>query len=365
MRILWLFIIVALLGGLQSALFRRVGLRALTYRRSFGTPHVFEGQQTELVEVLENRSLLPLPWLRAESRMSPALRFGTQPTEAHTVSGDMYHSSVFFLPGLSRRIRRYPLTATRRGCFSAATVSLTCGDLLGMQTSDALQLDTGAVLEVFPRLMAEADLPALCRRFLGEVLVRRFIHPDPFLISGARAYRQGDSPRDIDWRATARMGELQVHTYDFSADPCLLVVLNVQRTEGQWADLSADELAVTEADVSLAASLCLAALNRGAEIGFAANTDTLAQEGQCVWLPPMRSQAQAEALLSLFARLTLRRAANFYTFLERLAPPADADILILSHYHSQRIDQAIAGLRAGGHQVMLQSLSGGDAHDVA
>ena len=95
---------------LQSLLFRLAGLRGLTYRRSFSKEGGFPGEQVMLTEVLENRSLLPLPWLRAESRISPNLRLGKSGDgDERTVSGDMYHCSLFFMRGFSCITRRYQI----------------------------------------------------------------------------------------------------------------------------------------------------------------------------------------------------------------------------------------------------------------
>ena len=349
---------------LQSLLFHIAGLRGLTYRRSFSREGAYAGEQVMLTEVLENRSPMPLPWLRAESRMSPNLRLGKSGDgDERTVSGDMYHCSLFFMAGFSRITRRHPITLLRRGYYSASTVVLSAGDLFGGQAASRTE-DTGAVIAVYPALMGEQEIPPMCRRFLGDLLVRRFIEPDPFLISGIRPYRPGDAPRCVNWRATARMSELQVNTFDYTADPSLLVVLNVQKTESQWGNLSDAELDAIERGVSLAATLCLQALRHGAEAGFAANTDTRAEENICVCLAPRRASAQSEALLMLFSKLTLRRALNFNTMLERLAPPPDADILILSLYESAAIHRAMAELRSRGHHVALQLLAEGEAYEA-
>lgn len=356
MQTFWLLLVAVLLLSAQVWLFRYVGLRHLGYTRYFSRKSASVGEQVELVEVLENRSPLPLPWLRAESRISPWLRFGQgAEMDEHLVSADMYHCSLFFLKGFSRLTRRHPVTLCHRGYFSAASVSLTSGDLFGM-SHNSVQMDTGAAIEVYPALLSAQEIPPMCRNFLGNVLVKRFIDPDPFLVSGVRPYRYGDAPRDVNWHATARMNELQVNHRDFTADPSLLVVLNVQLKENQWGNLMPEEQESVEFGVSLAATLCMQAIEQGAQAGFAANTDTQQDEGVCVLLPPMRSRVQADALLSLLARIRLRRVKNFYTFLEELRPPAEADVLVLSPYDSKRIQDAMAMLRRRGHSVALQLL---------
>lgn len=364
MQVFWLFVVCGALCLLEGALFFRVGLRFLSYRRGFSRKGGFVGERVELTEVLENRSPLPVPWLRAESRISRHLRFGAaEAPDEHDVSADMYHRSLFFLSGFSRITRRHPVALLHRGYFSAGSVALSSGDLFGLRVASR-QLDTGAQIAVYPRLLDAQEIPPMCRRFLGELLVKRFIQPDPFMANGIRPYQPGDAPRDVNWRASARMDELCVNTFDFTADPSLLVVLNVQLAEHQWGELSEIQLEGVEWSVSLAQALCLQALEGGAKAGFAANTDTKQDEGACVFCAPQRSHEQADALLLLFARLTLRRVLNFYTFLERLDPPADADVLILSPYTSEHIESAMDALRARGHSIALQLLTGGAADDT-
>lgn len=368
MRIFWLLAAALLLAALQGALLRRAGLRRLFYARSFSRKSAFAGERVELLEVLENPSPLPIPYLRAESRISSALRLGQAESAAgpdeRVLRGEMYHCSLFFLRGFSRITRRHPVLLLRRGYFSAASVSLTARDLFGLQTASR-ELDTGAAIAVYPRLLPEGEVPPLCRQLIGELLVRRYIQPDPFLISGARPFRPGDAPRDVDWRATARAGEIMARACDYTAEPCLLVALNVQKAEDQWGDLSAPELACFEEAVSLAATLCLQVLRGGGRAGFAANTDAAGQPSLCATLMPLGGAAQAEAILELLSRLTLRRAANFYTFLEALDPPADADVLILSRYDSARIEGALSTMRARGHGAHLQLLAGGEGDEAA
>ena len=52
------------------------------------------------------------------------------------------------------------------------------------------------------------------RKWQGDVLVKRWIMPDPFLVGGLREYRAGDPMRSVHWGASARTGRMQVKTYD-------------------------------------------------------------------------------------------------------------------------------------------------------
>lgn len=358
MSIIWLFLVAGAAALLQGRLFRYIGRKRLRYERVFSKPAAFAGDTVEMVETLENRSRLPLPWLRVESRVPSALRFGSRPRS----DNEMYHRSLFFLRPRSRLVRRHRVTLLRRGCFRAGSVALTSGDLFGAASGE-LNLETGAMIYAYPRPVPEAQLPLPCSRFMGELLVRRFLEPDPYLMCGVRPYRVGDTQRDVHWAATAKTRQLMVKTYDYSADPRLLVILNVQRSENQWADLSEAESEAIERGVSIAAGVCLAAIDRGAEAGFCANTD-LETDGAAAFLAPARSEWQRRELLKLFARLTLRMRLNFYAFLDQLElPSGTTDVLVISCYQSRRIEDTLARMRLSGVKTLYYPLKGGRDDD--
>lgn len=356
MKLFWLFLSALLLGFAQGWVFRRAGMKGLRYERTFSKPAAFAGDEVEMLETLVNRSRLPLPWLRVQSRVPAALRFGSRQSDGS--GGEMYHRSVFYVQPRSRVIRRHRVTLTRRGCFRAGSVALTSGDLLGASTGE-FQLETGAMIYAYPRPAPRSELPLPCTRFMGDMLVRRFVQPDPYLMCGVRVYRAGDARRDVHWAATAKMRQLMVKTYDCSADPRLLVVLNVQLSENQWADLIGDEIAAIERGISLAAAICLHSIDSGAEAGFCANTD-LETDGAPAMLAPARSERQKTELLTLLSRLTLHMRQNFYAYLDSLTLPANTtDVLVLSCCPSKRIEDALARMRASGVQTLLYRLPGG------
>lgn len=356
MDLFWLGVAALLLGMLQSALYRWFGLAALRYQRAFSKPRAFEGEEVELIEVIRNAKPLPLPWLRVESRMSPHLRFGSQ--EDLEITGDQYHRSVFFLGMFSQVTRRHRVRLLKRGYYPVGSVALTSGDLFG-GSQQTLQLDTKACITVYPRLMDASELDLPSSRWQGDLLVKRWIVSDPFLVSGIRQYQPGDMQRDIHWGATARTGVLQVKTHEHTADPRLLVLLNVQAAELQWGDLMDYEQDVIERGISLAATVLVKALEAGVEVGFAANAPVWGSETP-IYLPPRRSPTQAEELLDALARLRILRVRNFPSLLDDLGKVTGMDILLLSCYDSALIEEKIALLRAMGNTVQLHLLGGGE-----
>ena len=340
------------MGLLQRWLLNTFGLKGLSYTRRFSRNTAYAGEEAELIEVIRNDRLIFIPWLRAESRISPHLRLGRQ--ENLAVSGERYHKSIFTLRPFQQITRRHRVRLLKRGVYDVGNVALTAGDLLGMG-GKGRDLYTPARILVYPRLLEERDLPLPVSRLQGDLIVRRHYVSDPFLVNGIRDYRFGDPIRDIHWPASARMGNLQVKTHDYTADTKLLVVLNVQMSEGQWGELMDYEQDMIERAISIAATVCARVLRAGVAAGFAANMPMDESETITV-LPPERHSAREEELLAAFARLKILRCRSFLSFLDDLSFLRGTDMLILSAYGSEAIEEKIARLRQLGNTVTLHLL---------
>ena len=122
MNLFWLLIVLLALGGAQSFVFSRFNFKSLKYTRTFSKRSVYEGETVEMVEQIVNRKLLPVPWLRVESRISPDLRFQTAQEEREISEDEQYHKSVFYLGPYSRVTRRHTIKCLHRGDYQLKTV---------------------------------------------------------------------------------------------------------------------------------------------------------------------------------------------------------------------------------------------------
>ena len=357
MSVFWIVLLSLALAAGQAALFSRTNLRKVEYTRRFSRPNAFEGEHVGLVEVIRNRKILPVPWVRVESRISPNLRFRGAKSEERAINADRYHRSLFYLGPMSQVTRSHDVECLQRGHYEVGSVALTSGDLFAIMV-DNRQLNTPCGLDVYPRLLSEQELNTPSTRWQGDLVVKRWIMPDPFLTSGIRGYQAGDPMRDVHWGATARTGQLQVKVRDYTADPKMFVVLNVQNTEEQWGDLMDYERDSIEQGLRVAATLCMRALKAGVEAGFAANGCYYNQrdEARPVIVPSRASRDQGDAILTAMARLDLHREFTFPRFLDLLSDVRDTDILILSVYDSEAIRTRMASLRARGNSVSFMKL---------
>jgi len=354
-----LTILVALCAvyAVFGILIARVGLRGLTCARAFSCPAAYEGETGEMIEVVRNDRPMIIPWLRVESRISPHLRLGEQ--DNLLVSFETHACSLFTLMPYQQIRRRHKVRFLRRGEYNLGNASLTVGDPLGVyQTSREQDMD--APLLVYPRMLADDEIPAPLLTLLGDIAASRSLTTDPFLVRGIRPYQIGDPVRDIHWPATARTGEAQVRLHDYTARSQLLVAFNAERIDQQWSDRLMDyEEEDIERVIAVAATLCMRALSMGLVVGFATNMPLGKAEESTVLLPAA-SISREEELLTAFARLQIRRTDSFYGLLDALSSYTDLDVIVISRYTSERIDGAIQQLRRSGSRVHLH-LTGGEA----
>ncbi|MBR2943196.1 MAG: DUF58 domain-containing protein [Clostridia bacterium] len=350
MNVLILLSVLLTLYALQAVLIRHIGLRHLTCTRAFSKPAYFEGEEGELIEIVRNDRAMIIPWLRVESGVSPYIRFGRQ--ENLHISDTAHTCSLFTLMPYQQIKRRHRVAFLRRGAYNLGSASLTAGDLLGLMERHREQEMDVPVL-VYPRLIDSSAMPQPLTRLLSETVSRRQLLCDPFLFRGIRPYLPGDPVRDIHWSATARTGETQIRLHDPSAKAQLLVVLNMERTSAQWGERLMDyEQEEIEYEISMAATLCMQALDMGQCAGFCANMP-IGDSRESAFVPPAGGAPAREALLAAFAQLRLVRTLSFPTFLGRLEAHRDLDMIILSCYDSEEIQSAMHRLRQNGSQVSL------------
>lgn len=351
MELQWLMLITgALLIG-TSWLYRRRALRHVGYERTFSVRFAYEGDTIEMIERIANRKLLPLPWLRLESLLPGRLAFEKQ-TNLDIRSGDIFqnHISLFSLRPYRQIVRRHRVLCTARGWYRLESATMTAGDPFGL-TRATLRCPMSLELVVYPKPAAWNELPLPIHSWLGDIAVRRWIVEDPFLTSGVRPYRAGDGFKSVNWKATARTGELQVHQRDFTADHRLWICLNFEVTASMWKQVTDPER--IERAIRLAATVADYALARGIETGLLCNGWMLDGPKHAVRLEPTGGTVQLQRLLEAMAKLELESVYPFPDLLkeEVEAGTTGADFLILTCHTEGGIAEMADELRRRGNGV--------------
>lgn len=358
MTVFWIIVTISIMVLLQFCYYNKRGLSKVEYERRFSKDEVFAGERLELIEVLTNNKLIPVPWVRVESRMSASLKFKRQ--ENLDINMEQFHKSVFFLGGNSRITRRHEILCLKRGYFDCSQVFVVAGDIFGLG-SDSRDVVCNARLIVFPEILKPSRLPENALKWQGDVTVRRWILPDPVLVSGIREYRSGDSQKDVHWGATAKTGMLQVKTRDFTVSPRILLVFNSQISDDLIGAMHPRDADFLETGLNICASLAAWCVNNAFDVGFTSNGAVKAGDSAVPYLEPRCSHEHLRQLLRLLAMLVIKMQIGFHTLLDKLINDGitETDILIVSAYWSVSIEKRVEELRRNNNTVTYIPIEGG------
>ena len=258
--------LLCLLGGgflfLLGGFYQRHWDHHLTATISFLQPSVYAGDQALLTETIENRKRFPVPVLEIGFRTEKGLSF---PGAPNVLTSDyVYKRDIFSLLGMEKIVRRYTVDCEKRGKYHVSQLTLSSRFLLsGKITYD--QGESQAELIVYPaKTSISSFLPAM-ESLMGDALSPRRLYEDPFSFMGIRPYTPLDPQRFINWKATAKTGDLMVNTYSS------LIALEA----GLYVDVidpfivKKDRL--MEEIYSLALTLTEYVLRRGLPLGFYAS----------------------------------------------------------------------------------------------
>jgi uncharacterized protein (DUF58 family) len=353
MNIYWFLFITLLILALQGWIYRKWGSSHLHYSRTFSTSACFAGDEVQMLETISNRKLLPLPWLLLQSQFQTQLQFQHQ-TNLEISKGQFYqnHKSIFSLMPYTQIIRKHHVLCLNRGCFKLNSVSMTLGDAFGVsRISKTLQLD--AELLVFPKSIPMEEVPLPSQSWQGEVIVRRWVMDDPFIVAGAREYQSGDTLSGINWMATARSGKIQVHNRERTADHRVMIIVNFDLNESVQTQVSDPD--TVEKGLSYAITIAEWVIDQGMEAGFACNGYSLDAPKEPVYIAPRAGKEALNHLYHVMAKLVIAQSIGFEQFMENIIADqmSGTDIVLITAYISSEIDTHIEYLKTTGNIVTV------------
>jgi len=334
----------------QAMIYRFFALHGLNYSCTLMHYRIYEGDSNELVEVIENKKVIPLLWLKVETRFSGTILFTKN--DNTSVSSGGFHRSVLSIPPMRRVTRTYRILCTKRGYYHLGSAAITTGDLLGMAEKSLSYIpETG--LHVYPVPFMKSDLTLPSRSFHGDVVVRRFFLPDPFMPAGIREYVPDDPQNLINWKASAKTGKLVVHKCDFTADSKLMVFFNVDYSANSWDNTSLIKEHTMENAIRILATILDISVSNGQKTALWTNSVSL-RDNKEISVPPALGRKQREELYAAMAEIQFIRTRNFHMMLNEAAGIIrDTDILIMTRYMTEEIDHEVNTLRLTGNKVEI------------
>ena len=126
---------------------------------------------------------------------------------------------------------RIPVRIAHRGRYVFRPLHLYGGDFLGLN-EQMRSFERFREVVVAPKESEEPDMEAAMGGFVGDISVRRFIHEDPVLSAGFREYTGQEPMKKISWTQSARGRGLMVRNDDYTVEPTVSVILNVDAADG-------------------------------------------------------------------------------------------------------------------------------------
>ncbi|KJS84170.1 MAG: hypothetical protein JM58_11550 [Peptococcaceae bacterium BICA1-8] len=170
------------------------------------------------------------------------------------------------------------IQAQLRGIYYFPPVHFFVGDPSGLFRS-MNQISQEQYLFVFPHLRSTEGILKILT-FEENHREDSFGLEDRYQLQGVRDYQQSDSPKSINWYATARGGSLKTNIYQRTSSEYCLVVLDlcVRSQPIYGLDYARLEDPLLEEAISLAAGIALYHLEQGAKTAFYTNAPLLKWE---------------------------------------------------------------------------------------
>ncbi|MDH4191211.1 MAG: DUF58 domain-containing protein [Betaproteobacteria bacterium] len=226
--------------------------------------------------------------IRLENRAGLPLRCELQDHFPHGIEarGLPQHLTV---PAQGWAELRYSIRPVRRGPLRFGRIQARIASRLRLWQTDRL-IGEEAETRVYPNFAALTGfaLLAIDNRLSQIGVLQRRRRGEGLNFHQLREYRQGDSPRSVDWKASSRMGKLISREYQDERDQQLVLLLDC----GRRMHAQDGELSHFDHVLNSALMLAYVGLRQGDAVGL------LTMSGERRWLAPKKSMATVNLILN-------------------------------------------------------------------
>ncbi|MCH8114947.1 MAG: DUF58 domain-containing protein [Chloroflexi bacterium] len=342
---------LAFVVAMSSRVWAALSLEEITIDRSASVDHAFQGDDIEITFTIENNKPLPVPWLEINEFVPRGLL-----VEGHKFVEQAYlggaEISVSTSLGAYERVKiKRKIKALSRGMYKLGKTRLRSGDLFGLYPAEASLEHTPWSIFVYPNIKSLPGFSLPARRPIGDSLSRQPLWNDPSRPAGVREYRPGDPIKSIDWKTTARRGEMFVRQFDPSVSEHVVIFAEAVTTSVPWEGYRSD---VLEATMEAAASISKHALDLGYKTGLVTNGVT-SFRGSYAVVVPSSGPTQLTILLESLAMVhpIAIRTMDELARDRRGAIPAGATLIHIGGIYHPRTMNYLGGLARAGHPVII------------
>ena len=222
-----ILLLAAILYMTQRFIYMKFWARSLEVDIHFEGKEIFEGERGRLVETITNAKRLPLPMIKCKFLTSRSLMFDNSTVNQNT--DNYYRNDVFTLGGRERLTRTISFKAAKRGLYNINSFELVGTDMFFTLQTVLMQKMYDEIY-VLPRPFNTSEIKNSLQWINGEIKSKAHLIEDPFEFRGIREYQPYDSMKSINWKATAKTGELRVNMRDFTSQKVVRIFLNLEDT---------------------------------------------------------------------------------------------------------------------------------------
>lgn len=302
--------------------------RAARCRITVDRDRLAAGEELQVCLRLENRGLLPVPWVEVHDRTPE--RLAVDPARLQATS----------LGPRGCRTLAFRLQDCRRGHYPVGPFEVSAGDGLGL-FQIRQQIASSVAVTVYPRVVPISGFRLPLRQPFGHRRSRLPAFQEASALADIRPYRPGDSLRYVHWLTSARRGELHLKQFEAEAAAQLTIALDLA------AGAAGPGRQAAEAAIAAAASLADLAVRQGYAVGL------LAAGREHHRLPPARGPRGLQQILEALARAEAEGRLPLARLLhaEAGALAAGSTLALVT----SRLDPALAGtaLQLGSRHAVL------------
>lgn len=200
---------------------------------------VREGEPVRIYEKFTNGKRLPLPYFYVMFDLSSngRLFFGEEPDKGK-MKRTWFLSEVLSLRSQECKERTITVQGLKRGCYRIPEIRITTANLF-LTDRFSLENETAPVSEsslyVYPAELQDSDLTSLFELLSDMFLSERNSYEDDFEIRGIREYQSFDPMKRVNWKASARQGQLQVNMMEYVASQKVMLLPVFAEIDGKEA----------------------------------------------------------------------------------------------------------------------------------
>ncbi|MBO4591159.1 MAG: DUF58 domain-containing protein [Eubacterium sp.] len=262
MKVIAAIIMLTIIYTIQRVVFQKYWNKNLELNMGFSRDYIECGESAELVEVVTNDKFLPLPSFHLKFSVDKSLLFDDK---ENSVVTDLYHKNeVFSILGHQRITRRLSFVGSKRGVFGVHNANIIVHDYFMTKQYAGSTTDTDYIY-IFPKKLKTGKFDFIFKGVMGELETRRNMIEDSISFRGIRQYQPFDPFRSINWKQSAKAGELMVNMRGFTTDCRIHIMLNLD------SDNMIEASKLLEEAISLASSFARRLIKDGINVSIATN----------------------------------------------------------------------------------------------